>query len=75
MPESKHTAIYETLRKEILGGKYLSGKTFPSERSLMKRFAVSRTTIRSALQRLQHLDRAGGEEWWRRGALLSELAV
>ena len=41
----------------------------------MKRFAVSRTTIRSALQRLQHLDRAGGEEWWRRGALLSELAV
>ena len=49
-----HKEIAETLRKEILGGKWRSkGASFPSERGLARRFGVSRPTITLALQELR----------------------
>lgn len=50
---SKHQAITRTLSKEILSGKFQALGQFPSERALMRRFAVARQTIRHALQVLR----------------------
>ena len=41
--------VYETLKREILGGKYSSGKSFPSSTALVRRFEIARFTIRQAL--------------------------
>ncbi|WP_407442386.1 GntR family transcriptional regulator, partial [Fibrobacter sp.] len=41
--------VYETLKKEILSGKYSSGKSFPSSTALARRFEIARFTIRQAL--------------------------
>jgi LacI family transcriptional regulator len=49
----KFAEIVTLLRKDILGGKYFSPKNpFPSERALVRRFGVSRSTISLALQDL-----------------------
>jgi len=54
MEQSKNRVIVETLKGEILGGKWLSStRPFPSERALAKRFDVSRPTISQALQELR----------------------
>jgi len=54
MAAARHREIAEKLRREILGGKWLSpGNSFPSERVLAKRFGVSRPTITLALQELR----------------------
>lgn len=53
MEKTKYKVIVETLRNEILGGKWSSpGSHFPSERALVRRFGVSRPTIAMALQEL-----------------------
>jgi DNA-binding FadR family transcriptional regulator len=40
------------LREEIIAGKYVPGGHFPGEKELTFRFAASRNTVRSALQKL-----------------------
>ena len=46
---TNYKRVYETLKKEILGGKYSSGKSFPSSTALARRFEIARFTIRQAL--------------------------
>ena len=41
------------LREAILAGEFASGKQFPTETTLCKRFDVSRFTVREALRRLE----------------------
>ncbi|MBQ0032219.1 MAG: GntR family transcriptional regulator [bacterium] len=54
MERTKYSIIVETLRKEILSGKWTSNSsTFPSERALVRRFGVSRPTVSQALQELR----------------------
>lgn len=54
MERTKYGVIVETLRKEILSGKWSSNPaSFPSERALVRRFGVSRPTISQALQELR----------------------
>lgn len=48
----KYREICETLKDEILGGRYASGRKFPSESQLMRRFGGSRITVIHALQEL-----------------------
>ena len=45
--------IVETLKEEILSGKYSSTRLFPSERAIATRFKVSRPTVRQAMQALR----------------------
>lgn len=54
MTESKHRKIHALLRKEILEGKYGCAQAMPSEAMLMRRYACSRTTVRTALGELRH---------------------
>ena len=51
---SAHTEIFKTLRKDILLGKFKPLDKFPSEQQLMRRFHVSRATLRIALDKLKH---------------------
>ena len=48
-----HKTIFETLRGEILSGKYNPREKFPSEEQLRRRFKTSRSTLRLALLRLK----------------------
>ena len=49
-PIPYHLQVKEILKKEILDDKY--AEKIPSERELMERFKVSRTTIREAVNHL-----------------------
>ena len=49
----KHQRVYTALRHEILIGKYDSKEKFPSEGMLIRRFGVSRITIRQAMSDLK----------------------
>ena len=51
MAVSKQRSVFETLRRDLLAGRYASGK-FPSERALMMRFNASRGLIRNVLREL-----------------------
>ena len=46
---TNYKMVYEALKREILGGKYSSGKSFPSSTALAQRFGIARFTIRQAL--------------------------
>ena len=48
---SKQRSVFETLRHDLLAGRYSSGK-FPSERVLMMRFKASRGLIRNVMREL-----------------------
>jgi len=50
---TKRASIAETLRHEILLGKYAVGSRFPSEHMLMRRFGVARSTVTQALSDLK----------------------
>lgn len=50
---SIHKTIFETLRSEILAGKYNPREKFPSEEQLRRRFKTSRSTLRLALSSLK----------------------
>ena len=52
--EPKHRRIYAALRHDILSGKYEDAGRFPSEGMLMRRFGVSRITVRQALTELKN---------------------
>ena len=49
----KHRQIYESLRAEILSGKYRYGEKVPSETRLVQQFNVSRPTAARALKDLE----------------------
>ena len=50
----KHQLIFQTLRAEILGGKYAARGRLPSETQLLRRFGTSRTTVSHALRDLKY---------------------
>ena len=61
--QGKSKAISERLRQEILSGKFDSTRKLPSDRMLMRRFAVARATVQAAMKDLldKHLiDRKPG---------------
>lgn len=49
----RYVAVAQMLREQILGGEYGIGVLLPPERELAVRFAVSRQTVRMALQLLR----------------------
>ena len=49
----KYLALADTLKREILNGKYESYERFPSEGALARRFGASRPTIERALRELK----------------------
>lgn len=49
----KHRRVYAALRHDILIGKYNTEAKFPSESMLMRRFNVSRITVRQAMSDLK----------------------
>lgn len=55
MQRSCHEEIFETLRKEILSGKYSSCERLPSDNVLAKRFGIGRMTVYKAVSRLQDI--------------------
>ena len=50
----KHRRVYAALRHDILLGKYDKDERFPSEGMLMRRFGVSRITVRQAMADLKN---------------------
>ena len=50
---TKRSAIVETLRHEIMLGKYAVNERFPSEQMLVRRFKVARATVSHALAELK----------------------
>lgn len=52
MSMHKYRTVVETLKAEILSGKHPVSKSFPSVRSLIRRFGVSDTTVLHALDDL-----------------------
>ena len=50
---SRHQMIFETLRKEILLGKFSMREKFLSEQQICRRFSVARATVRLALAKLK----------------------
>ena len=51
--QAKYIDIFKRLREEILNGRFLNHKRFPSEEALVRRFGVSRPTIERALRELK----------------------
>lgn len=49
---SKYRALAETLKRDILSGKYGNGNPFPSVRSLIRRNGLSNTTVLHAMDEL-----------------------
>jgi len=54
MNDIKYKALLETLKKDILSGKYSAQNPFPSIRALIRRYGVSKTTVQRALDELVH---------------------
>lgn len=54
MAQTKYAALAETLRNDILSGKYLCDSPLPSLRGLMRRHSLSDRTVRQALDALAH---------------------
>lgn len=52
MGDTKYSTLFDTLKKEILSGKYHLDKPFPSVRGLIGRFGLSDRTVRHALDEL-----------------------
>ena len=52
--EPKHRRVYAALRHDILKGKHNAEEKFPSEGMLMRRFGVSRITVRQAMADLKN---------------------
>ncbi len=68
----KHQQVFETLKQEILSGKYDARRRLPSEAQLVRRFGISRPTVSRALRDLKvagFLDRRPGS-----GTFLSQTA-
>ena len=48
----KYQVVFETLRAEILNGRYTPARMFPSETMLVRRFGVGRSTVKRGLEKL-----------------------
>ena len=55
MSNSRSSDIVESLKTEILSGRFLEGERLPSERDLAARFGSSRGAVREALSQLELL--------------------
>ena len=55
MARSRHSEIFETLKGEILSGKYAGNARFPSDNALARRFGAGRQTVYWAVSRLQDI--------------------
>jgi len=64
MVKTRHSEIFETLKSEILSGKYSGTAHFPSDNALARRFKAGRQTVYWAVSRLSDI----GLVWRRRGA-------
>ena len=53
-PEPKYRKVYAAMRHDILAGRYNADGKFPSEGMLVRRFGVSRITIRQAMADLKN---------------------
>ena len=62
--KTRHNEIFETLKSEILSGKYSGNARFPSDNALARRFDVGRQTVYWAVSRLSDI----GLVWRKRGA-------
>ena len=49
----KYQQVVETVKSEILSGRYQPGQKLPSEAALVKRFGASRITVGRALRELR----------------------
>jgi GntR family transcriptional regulator, arabinose operon transcriptional repressor len=49
----KYRRVFETIKTDILSGRYQAGQKLPSEAALLKRFGISRITAGRALRELQ----------------------
>lgn len=54
MNDAKYKTLFETLKTDILSGKYNVQNPFPSMRALIRRHGVSKTTVQRALDELVH---------------------
>ena len=54
MNGSKYRTLLETLKRDILGGKYNSGASFPSLRALVRKHGLSKNTVQHAIDELTH---------------------
>lgn len=54
MNNAKYRTLLETLKKDILSGKYSSEEHFPSIRALSRRFGLAGTTVQRAIEELGH---------------------
>lgn len=54
MNDTKYKTLFETLKTDILSGKYNVQNPFPSMRALIRRHGVSKTTVQRALDELAH---------------------
>ena len=52
--ESKYAKVYETLKREILSGKYSSHTPFPSVAMIIRRFGISNLTAVKVLDKLKN---------------------
>ncbi len=52
---SRHRVITESLRDDILRGRFRPGERLPGERDLAARLGVNRSSVREALRRLEQL--------------------
>jgi GntR family transcriptional regulator, transcriptional repressor for pyruvate dehydrogenase complex len=55
MSESLVESIADSLRGQILSGKYAAGERLPSERELSTRLGANRASVREALKKLEQL--------------------
>jgi len=55
MSSAKSRTLVETLKADILGGKYGAGQPFPSRRALAHRFGLAASTVQGALNDLSRL--------------------
>ena len=51
--ELKYQKVFDTLRDEILSGRYQPGEKLPSEVSLKERFGTARITVVRAIRELR----------------------
>lgn len=56
MNDVKYRTLFETLKKDILGGRYNAQNPFPSIRALIRKHGVSKTTVQRTLDELVHQD-------------------
>jgi len=58
----RYLKIFETLKSDILSGRYASPRSFPSAMALANRFKTTRATIRRALDQLRNMGFVGSRQ-------------